>query len=112
MDKTGELNILENLERKMGALGGSSCLMSLNMMSLSLTIDVCRTARYFELLLDQWQECLPLGDARDVNFLQRVFSLHCACPLRDYFVITFMILVVPSAIVSRTIFSPRCSVPT
>ena len=90
MDKTGELNILENLERKMGALGGSSCLMSLNMMSLSMTIDVCRTARYFELLLDQWQECLPLGDARDVNFsswggkiwdmmkeVQRVFSLHC-----------------------------------
>ena len=49
MEKTGELNILENLERKMGALGGSACLMSLNLMSLSLTIDVCRTARYFEL---------------------------------------------------------------
>ena len=90
MDKTGELNILESLERKIGTLGGSSCLMSLNMMSLSMTIDVCRTARYFELLLDQWQECLPLGDARDVNFsswggkiwdmmkeVQRVFSLHC-----------------------------------
>ncbi len=90
MDKTGELNILENLERKMGALGGSSCLMSLNMMSLSMTIDVCRTARYFETLLEQWQVCLPLGDARDVNFsswggkiwdmmkeVQRVFSLHC-----------------------------------
>lgn len=89
MDKTGELNILENLERKMGALGGSSCLMSLNLMSLSLTIDVCRTARYFELLLDQWQECLPLGHARDVNFsssggkiwdmmkeVHRVYSLH------------------------------------
>ena len=89
MDKTGELNILENLERKMGALGGSSCLMSLNMMSLSLTIDVCRTTRYFETLLDQWQECLPLGDARDVNFsswggkiwdmmkeVHRVYSLH------------------------------------
>ena len=64
--------------------------MSLNMMSLSMTIDVCRTARYFETLLEQWQECLPLGDARDVNFsswggkiwdmmkeVQRVFSLHC-----------------------------------
>ena len=89
MDKTGELNILENLERKMGALGGSSCLMSLNMMSLSLTIDVCRTTRYFETLLDQWQECLPLGDGRDVNFsswggkiwdmmkeVHRVYSLH------------------------------------
>lgn len=89
MDKTGELNILENLERKMGALGGSSCLMSLNLMSLSLTIDVCRTTRYFELLLDQWQECLPLGHARDVNFsssggkiwdmmkeVHRVYSLH------------------------------------
>lgn len=90
MDKTGELNILESLERKIGTLGGSSCLMSLNMMSLSMTIDVCRTARYFETLLEQWQECLPLGDARDVNFsswggkiwdmmkeVQRVFSLHC-----------------------------------
>ena len=90
MDKTGELNILENLERKIGTLGSSSCLMSLNMMSLSMTIDVCRTARYFETLLEQWQECLPLGDARDVNFsswggkiwdmmkeVQRVFSLHC-----------------------------------
>lgn len=89
MEKTGELNILENLERKMGTLGGSSCLMSLNMMSLSLTIDVCRTAHYFELLLDQWQECLPLGDARDVNFsswggkiwdmmkeVHRVYGLH------------------------------------
>ena len=89
MDKTGELNILENLERKMGALGGSACLMSLNMMSLSLTIDVCRTTRYFETLLDQWQECLPLGDGRDVNFsswggkiwdmmkeVHRVYSLH------------------------------------
>ena len=49
MEKTGELNILENLERKMGALGGSACLMSLNLMSLSLTIDVCRATRYFEL---------------------------------------------------------------
>ena len=89
MDKTGELNILENLERKMGALGGSACLMSLNLMSLSLTIDVCRTTRYFELLFDQWQECLPLGHARDVNFsswggkiwdmmkeAQRFYSLH------------------------------------
>ena len=89
MDKTGELNILENLERKIGTLGSSSCLMSLNMMSLSLTIDICRTARYFELLLDQWQECLPLGHARDVNFsswggkiwdmmkeVQRVYGLH------------------------------------
>ena len=89
MAKTGELNILETLERKMGALGGSACLMSLNLMSLSLTIDVCRTTRYFELLFDQWQECLPLGHARDVNFsswggkiwdmmkeAQRFYSLH------------------------------------
>lgn len=63
--------------------------MSLNLMSLSLTIDVCRTTRYFELLFDQWQECLPLGHARDVNFsswgskiwdmmkeAQRFYSLH------------------------------------
>ena len=90
MEKTGELNILESLERKIGTLGSSSCLMSLNIMSLSMTIDVCRTARYFETLLEQWQECLPLGDARDVNFsswggkiwdmmkeVQRVYALHC-----------------------------------
>jgi hypothetical protein len=32
MEKTGELNILENLERKMGTLGSCGCLMSLNMM--------------------------------------------------------------------------------
>ena len=68
MDKTAELNILENLERKIGALGSCSCLMSLNMMGLGVTIDVCRTTRLFETLLEQWQECLPLGDARDVNF--------------------------------------------
>ena len=68
MEKTGELNILENLERKIGALGSCSCLMSLNMMGLGVTIDVCRTTRLFETLLEQWQECLPLGDARDVNF--------------------------------------------
>lgn len=89
MEKTGELNILENLERKIGALGSCGCLMSLNMMSLSLTIDICRTTRYFETLLDQWQECLPLGHARDVNFsswggkiwdmmkeVHRVYGLH------------------------------------
>ena len=68
MEKTGESNILENLERKIGALGSCSCLMSLNMMGLGVTIDVCRTTRLFETLLEQWQECLPLGDARDVNF--------------------------------------------
>ena len=68
MDQTAELDILENLERKIGALGSCSCLMSLNMMGLGVTIDVCRTTRLFETLLEQWQECLPLGDARDVNF--------------------------------------------
>ena len=35
---------------------------------MSLAVDACRTAKYFELLLEQWQECLPLGDAYDVNF--------------------------------------------
>lgn len=42
--------------------------MSLNALSLSLAMDACRTAKYFEMLLEQWQECLPLGDAYDVNF--------------------------------------------
>ena len=31
MEKTGELNTLENLERKIGTLGSCGCLMSLNM---------------------------------------------------------------------------------
>lgn len=68
MDNTGDYNILSSLEQKGFVLRFSSCLMSLNAASLSLAIDACRTTKYFETLLEQWQECLPLGDAYDVNF--------------------------------------------
>lgn len=68
MENTGDYNILSHLEQKCSVLKFSSCLMSLNVMSLSLVVDACRTAKFFELLLEQWQECLPLGEAYDVNF--------------------------------------------
>lgn len=68
MENTGNYNILSNLEQKCSVLRFSSCLMSLNAMSMSLAVDACRSARFFEMLLEQWQECLPLGDAYDVNF--------------------------------------------
>jgi hypothetical protein len=68
MENTGDYNILSHLEQKCSVLKFSSCLMSLNAMSLSLVVDACRTAKFFELLLEQWQECLPLGEAYDVNF--------------------------------------------
>ena len=68
MENTGNYYILSNLEQKCSVLKFSSCLMSLNAMSMSLAVDACRTARSFELLLEEWQECLPLGDAYDVNF--------------------------------------------
>ena len=68
MENSGNYNILSNLEQKCSVLKFSSCLMSLNAMSMSLAVDACRTARFFELLLEQWQECLPLGEAYDVNF--------------------------------------------
>lgn len=68
MENTGNYNILSNLEQKCSVLKFSSCLMSLNAMSMSLAVDACRAAKFFELLLEQWQECLPLGEAYDVNF--------------------------------------------
>ena len=68
MENSGNYNILLHLEQKCSVLRFSSCLMSQNAMSISLAVDACRTARYFEMLLEQWQECLPLGDAYDVNF--------------------------------------------
>ena len=68
MENTGNYHILSHLEQKCSVLKFSSCLMSLNAMSMSLAMDACRTAKYFEMLLEQWQECLPLGDAYDVNF--------------------------------------------
>lgn len=87
---------MNNIERKIGALGCSSCLLSLNATSLGVAVDACRSARYLELLLEQWQECLPLGEAHDVNFaswgtkvwqmmmeVRRVYSLH-ACDVNPY----------------------------
>ena len=67
-NKTQEYTILSNFERKVDALECSSCLLSLNAMSMSLSVDVCQMTKYFELLLKSWQECLPLGDASDVQF--------------------------------------------
>lgn len=67
-NQTQEYTILSNFERKADALACSSCLLSLNAMSMSLAVDACRMTKYFEKLLNEWQECLPLGDANDVNF--------------------------------------------
>lgn len=67
-NKTQEYTILCNFERKVDALECSSCLLSLNAMSMSLAVDACRLTKYFELLLNSWQTCLPLGDAYDVQF--------------------------------------------
>lgn len=61
-------NFLTFIETKVEALNTCSCLLSLNSMSLGLAVDVCRTTRYFELLLNSWQNCMPLGEASDVNF--------------------------------------------
>ena len=41
-NKTQEYTILSNFERKVDALACSSCLLSLNAMSMSLAVDVCR----------------------------------------------------------------------
>lgn len=67
-NKTQQYTILSNFERKVDALECSSCLLSLNAMSMSLAVDACRLTKYFELLLNSWQTCLPLGDAYDVQF--------------------------------------------
>ena len=60
--------MLTTIETKVEALNLCSCLLSLNAMSLSLAVDVCRTTKYFELVLNDWQKCMPLGEANDVNF--------------------------------------------
>ena len=67
-NKTQEYNLLSNFERKADALVCSSCLLSLNAMSMSLAVDACRLTKFFRLLLEDWKNCLPLGDAYDVNF--------------------------------------------
>ena len=67
-NNTNEYILLANIEQKTEVMSHSSCLLSLNAMSMSLAVDACRVSKYFELLLEQWQECLPLGDAYDVNF--------------------------------------------
>ena len=61
-------NLLTYIEQKTECLGRCPCLLSLHAMSLSLAVDVCRMTKYYELLLDSWQRCLPLGEACDVNF--------------------------------------------
>jgi len=63
-----EYILLTSLEQKTDALRCSSCLLSLNAIGLSLAVDACRLAKCFEMMLEQWQQCLPLGDANDVNF--------------------------------------------
>lgn len=65
---TAEYILLTNIEKKISVLQCSGCLLSLNTMSISIAVDICRTTIYFEKLLDEWQKCLPLGNAYDVNF--------------------------------------------
>lgn len=65
---TPDNNLLTNIEQKTFCLGNSPCLLSLHAISLSLAIDACRLTKCFELLLENWQQCLPLGEAYDVNF--------------------------------------------
>lgn len=67
-NKTKEYILLTNLEQKTNTLPCCTCLLSLNAMSLSLAVDARRLTKYLELMLEQWQLCLPLGDAYDVNF--------------------------------------------
>ena len=62
-------NLLTYIEQKTECLGRCPCLLSLHAMSLSLAVDVCRLTKCYELLLENWQRCLPLGEACDVNFL-------------------------------------------
>ena len=86
---TKEYILLTNIEQKTGVLSCCSCLLSLNAMSLSIAVDAIRLAKSFEIMLSQWEECLPLGDAIDVNFplwgdkiwdmitrVRYVYSLH------------------------------------
>ena len=86
---TKEYNLLTNIEQKTAVLSCCSCLLSLNAMSLSIAVDAIRLTKNFETLLTRWEECLPLGDAIDVNFplwgdkiwdmmmrVRYVYSLH------------------------------------
>ena len=66
--KSKEYILLTNIEQKTNALASCSCLLSLNAISLSVAVDACRVTKYLEVLLAQWRQCLPLGDAKDVNF--------------------------------------------
>jgi hypothetical protein len=65
---TKEYQLLTNLEQKADLLACCSCLLSLNALSLSITVDAIRLAKCFAGMLATWEECLPLGDAMDVNF--------------------------------------------
>ncbi len=68
MSKTITENNLLNIEKKVETMKDGSCLLSLNLVALSLSVDAYRTAKYFKQRLEQWQSCLPLGEAGDVNF--------------------------------------------
>ena len=61
-------NLLTNIEQKTVCLGNTPCLLSLHAVSLSLAVDACRLTKVFEMTLENWQQCLPLGEACDVNF--------------------------------------------
>lgn len=74
-DATNEYKLLSGLKQKISILPYCSCLLSLNVMSLSIAVDSCKTAKHFKLLLEQWKECLPLGDAYDVHFLSWVAEI-------------------------------------
>lgn len=65
---TTEYILLTNIEKKIYFLQCSSCLLSVNAMGMSIAVDACRITKHFETILEQWQECLPLGNAYDVNF--------------------------------------------
>lgn len=50
-NNTQEYIILSNFEHKADALACSSCLLSLNAMSISLAVDACRLTKMFKVLL-------------------------------------------------------------
>lgn len=75
-DATNEYKLLNGLKQKIDTMASCSCLLSLNVMTLSIAIDTCRLAKHFDNLLKQWQECLPLGDAHDVNFQSWVTEIE------------------------------------
>ena len=68
MNNSADNDQLRILELKVEALNSSVCLLSLHAMCFGLSVEICRLTRYFELLLESWQQCLPMGHACDVDF--------------------------------------------